>query len=185
MKRTFIAIKIPLEKHKQEIISDIQKGLKEEKIKWVDTWNMHVTLFFLGDTEINVIPDIINEISAQLKDVKSFQLKLDGLGVFKSIREPKVVWIGIEESISLKKIKERIDQSVEYFGFNKDNRTFKPHLTLGRIKFIQDKSNLKDVLDNFADQDFGTINVKQVMYYESTLTPKGPIYKVIKQFDLD
>lgn len=45
MKRTFIAIKIPVVKQKMEIIADIQEALRDEKIKWVESWNMHITLF--------------------------------------------------------------------------------------------------------------------------------------------
>lgn len=184
MKRTFIAIKIQLEKQKQEILFDIQQQLKDEKIKWVDFWNMHITLFFLGDTEEDTIPDISNEIRAQLERIKPFQLKLNGIGVFRSLRDPKVIWIGIKESGSLKVLKKKIDDVVVPFGFLIDKRDYKPHLTLGRVKLLKNKSNLKKVLDSYENYDFGKMDVEQVIFYESKLTPKGPVYKVMNQFNL-
>jgi 2'-5' RNA ligase len=184
MKRTFIAIKIPLLKQKQELVFNVQQQLKDEKIKWVDLWNMHVTLFFLGDTKVNLIAVISEKIKEQLADMKSLKLKMNGIGVFKSLNDPKVVFIEIEASDELKNLKTRIDQAIVPFGFKNDKREFKPHLTLGRIKFIQDKTNLKRVLENSKFQDFGDIHVGEVLLYESILTPKGPIYKVLNRFAL-
>jgi len=184
MKRTFIAIKMPLSKQKQELVFNIQQELKDEKIKWVDLWNMHVTLFFLGDTKVDLIAAISENIKKQLADVKSLKLKMSGIGVFKSLADPKVVFVEIEASDELKKIKSRIDQAIIPFGFKNDKREFKPHLTLGRIKFIRDKTNLKTVLESSKFQDFGDIHVGEVLLYESILTPKGPIYKVLDRFAL-
>ncbi len=184
MKRIFIAIKMPLSKQKQELVFNIQQELKDEKIKWVDLWNMHVTLFFLGDTKVDLIAAISENIKKQLADVKSLKLKMSGIGVFKSLADPKVVFVEIEASDELKNLKSRIDQAIIPFGFKNDKREFKPHLTLGRIKFIRDKTNLKTVLENSKFQDFGDIHVGEVLLYESILTPKGPIYKVLNRFAL-
>ena len=185
MKRTFIAIKIPLSKQKQEIISDIQFKLKDEKIKWVDTWNMHITLFFLGDTDDDFIPVISDRIVELLQGIKSFSLKLNGLGLFKSLHDPKVMWIGINPSDKLKELKTLVDQVIVPLGFEKDTREFKPHLTLGRIKYMKDKENLKRIIDQNKEYDFGEILIDQLNFYESTLTSKGPIYKIIKQVKLN
>lgn len=184
MKRIFIAIKMPLSKQKQELVFNIQQELKDEKIKWVDLWNMHVTLFFLGDTKVDLIAAISENIKKQLADVKSLKLKMSGIGVFKSLADPKVVFVEIEASDELKNLKSRIDQAIIPFGFKNDKREFKPHLTLGRIKFIRDKTNLKTVLESSKFQDFGDIHVGEVLLYESILTPKGPIYKVLDRFAL-
>ena len=184
MKRTFIAIKMPLSKQKQELVFNIQQELKDEKIKWVDLWNMHVTLFFLGDTKVDLIAAISENIKKQLADVKSLKLKMSGIGVFKSLADPKVVFVEIEASDELKNLKSRIDQAIIPFGFKNDKREFKPHLTLGRIKFIRDKTNLKTVLESSKFQDFGDIHVGEVLLYESILTPKGPIYKLLARFAL-
>ena len=72
MKRTFVAIKLPISKQTAELVEDIKVQLSDEKIKWVDTWNMHITLYFLGDTDEELIGDIGEALKEKLKDFKSF-----------------------------------------------------------------------------------------------------------------
>ena len=45
------------------MISAFRTGLKDEKIKWTETENFHITLAFLGDTE----EDKIKAISRNVK----------------------------------------------------------------------------------------------------------------------
>lgn len=184
MKRTFIAIKIPVLKQKMEIIADIQEALRDEKIKWVESWNMHITLFFIGDTLDDMIQPISGKLENHLKAVKCFNLKLKGLGVFKSVRDPKVIWIGINHSSELQMLKNQIDEIITSFGFKADERAFKPHLTLGRVKWVGNKSGLKKLIEENAETDFGEVAIDQVIFYESRLTPQGPVYKSLKQIDL-
>lgn len=185
MKRTFIAIKIPLSRQSAEIIDDIKKQLATEKIKWVDMWNMHITLHFLGDTDETILNDIGTELKKQLKDFKSFTLGCNGLGLFKNIHNPKVLWFGINRSDEFFYLKKRIDDALKPFGFFKEGRMFKPHLTIGRIKFIKNKNILSDILSEYKNMHLQDFNITEVLFYESELTPRGPIYKVIQKFDLD
>jgi len=62
MKRTFIAVKIPVSRTTAEIIQDIKSELQDEKIKWVETFNMHITLFFAGETHDEMIKKISSEM---------------------------------------------------------------------------------------------------------------------------
>jgi len=181
MKRTFIAIKIPFTKQELGIITDIQDALKKEKIKWVESWNLHITLFFLGDTDDNIIQPLTEKLVKQLKTTKYFNLVLKGLGVFKSIRDPKVIWIGINKSNELQMLKNEIDAIVSEFGFKTDEREFKPHLTLGRVKFVNNKTEFKDLLEKYKETDFGKVVIDKVIFYESRLTPQGPVYKSLKE----
>jgi len=58
MKRIFIAVKIKLNEKSQQVFSECKFRLRDEKIKWVDPLNMHITLKFIGDTYENEIADI-------------------------------------------------------------------------------------------------------------------------------
>ena len=183
MKRTFIAIKIPFAKQEMGIITDIKDALKKEKIKWVESWNLHITLFFLGDTDDNIIQPLTEKLVKQLKTTKYFNLVLKGLGVFKSIRDPKVIWIGINKSSELQMLKNEIDAIMFDFGFKANEREFKPHLTLGRVKFIHNKTEFKDLIEKYKETEFGKVVIDKVIFYESRLTPQGPVYKTIKEID--
>lgn len=185
MKRTFIAIKLSLSKQAAELIEDIKVYLAVEKIKWVDTWNIHVTLHFLGNTDEDSIKDIGNEISNQLKDMKSFKLQCRGLGLFKNLHNPKVLWFGIDQSAELNSLKEKVDGALKPFGFYNEERFFKPHVTLGRIKYIKNKEKFIEVVNKYRNINIQEFMIHEIYFYESELSPKGPVYKVLRKFDLD
>ena len=184
MKRTFIAVKIPVSRTTAEIIQDIKSELQDEKIKWVETFNMHITLFFVGETHDEMIQKISSELENLLKNKKPFTLKGEGIGLFKNLNNPRVLWLGIEESEYLQHVKKEIDQMMGNFGFAIEDRKFKPHLTLGRMKQINNKAKLKNVLEHYKEVKFQDFFIDNVIYYESRLTSSGPIYKVIKQIAL-
>ncbi|MFC2151340.1 RNA 2',3'-cyclic phosphodiesterase [Bacteroidota bacterium] len=184
MKRTFIAIKLPVTEQTSELVNDIKSNLNDEKIKWVDNWNLHITLFFLGDTEEEIINKIGNTLTDYLKDIKSFTLSVKGLGIFKNIHNPRIIWLGINESDDLKKLKRHLDKTLESFGFYTEDKEFKPHLTIGRIKFLKNKKNLNNLLNKYKEQEFQNFIIKEVIFYESRLTSEGPVYRSLKTFPL-
>ncbi|MEE4198830.1 MAG: RNA 2',3'-cyclic phosphodiesterase [Bacteroidales bacterium] len=185
MKRTFIAVKIPVSKSTAGMIQEIKDELQNEKIKWVDFFNMHITLFFLGDTREEMIEKIISELEHVFIDKKKFVLKGKGVGVFKNWKNPRVVWLGIERSQYLQDLKNEIDQWMQNMGFPIEERAFKPHLTLGRVKSVINKDKLRMVVERYKDVEFQDFMVGKVVFYESRLTQAGPVYKVIKQFPLN
>ncbi|MDY6800588.1 MAG: RNA 2',3'-cyclic phosphodiesterase [Bacteroidota bacterium] len=184
MRRTFIAVKIPVSKQTAEQIKNIKDELQDENIKWVEIFNIHITLFFVGDTDEEMIQSISSNLNNLLYSKESFILKGKGIGVFKNLQNPRVLWMGIEESEYLQHLKLTIDQMMKKLGFEIETRKFKPHLTLGRIKFVNDKRKFKNVLDCYKEFYFQDFKINKVIFYESKLTPSGPVYKVIKQIHL-
>lgn len=184
MKRTFIAVKTELSKDNLLLYSEIKSKLKDSYINWVAADNMHLTLFFLGDTPEEQIPLILKELKISLSETKSFSFLLKGLGIFRNMHDPRVIWVGIENDNDLKKNKINIDKVLQKLGYKTEDREFKPHLTLGRIKNIKQKDSLRDLVEKYRDFTFQEIFVSEVVFYESTLTPKGPIYKEIQKFKL-
>jgi len=69
-------------------------------------------------------------------------------------------------------------------GFPRDEREFRPHLTMARLKWINDKEKLKDLLETYKNEDFQEVKINEVIYYESILKPSGPVYKPIEKFIL-
>jgi RNA 2',3'-cyclic 3'-phosphodiesterase len=184
MKRTFIAIKIPLTKNVSEIYQHIKVGLKDEKVKWVEERNLHITILFLGDTDEGDIVKICNKLSLRLKDFNSFLLKLTGTGVFKNVYNPKALWLGTEESENLRKLYEVIVNAIASIGFEIQKRNFIPHITVGRTKHIKNKSNFKKLIESLKVKEIDQIKISEVYFYESILTVKGSEYNVIRKFNL-
>ena len=150
----------------------------------MDFKNFHITLKFLGDTPEKIIPDIDRILKNISKKFSVFSLQLKGAGVFKNIANPRVLWIGLENSEDLKSLFNEIDNELNRIGFKKESREFNPHLTIARIKFLKDKKLLlKAIIDN-CDKKWNQITVKEFILFESILKKDGPVYKKLARYEL-
>jgi 2'-5' RNA ligase len=80
----------------------------------------------------------------------------------------------VERLIQLNNI---IAEGLKLDGFKIEERQFKPHLTLGRIKSVKNIENLKTMLERYKDNQFQIVHVNEVILFESILVQTGPIYK--------
>jgi 2'-5' RNA ligase len=184
MKRTFIAIDIiPADKLK-EAYDLIRYRMRLERINWVPADHMHITLNFLGDTEDNLLSEI-KVIAKGIADKHhAFEISLHSFGVFKSLKEPRVLWLGCEPSSALDQIKEELDESLAVLGFEPENRPFRPHLTVGRVKDIRQQNQLVQLITLFKNTTFQKQLINSIIIYESKLTPTGPNYVMLEKFRL-
>jgi 2'-5' RNA ligase len=184
MKRIFIALKIIPGALLMRMHASLKALLGNEKITWVDPANIHLTLAFLGDTE----DDLIKVVSIMLKKTCTgfgeFKFNLVGTGIFKNFNDPRVIWIGIERNEKLLQLNNLIMTGLKDAGFKLEDRPYRPHLTLGRIKFLRDNNALKKALEKYQDKPIQQVHVEEVILYESILKPTGPVYKPIGKFSL-
>ncbi len=184
MRRTFIAIKIEAGALLLDVLDVCRKELSGERIRWVRPDNIHITLKFLGDTLPEQLSGITNAIRQTVVDHPAFSLKFKGIGVFRNLKNPRVLWMGIESSTALSEIKQDLDYNLQPFGFETESREFRPHLTLGRIKYLGNVSGMEHLLSRFKDQEFQLSEINDIIYYESILKPSGPEYIVLSRLQL-
>jgi RNA 2',3'-cyclic 3'-phosphodiesterase len=180
-KRLFIAIRIETSELLLSLLNEIKNELKGDNIKWVDPQHLHLTLAFLGDTEETIIENIITLMDSVGKSTTEFDIELNSLGVFKSINFPSVLWFGLNYDNSLPVLKTNLDNQLKKIRLKVDERIFKPHLTIARIKNIVDKNCLQLMLNKFCKKEILKQKVDYFNLYESILTPAGPIYRIIHQ----
>lgn len=181
-KRTFIAIKITPNQNLSNSISEIKTFFSEDVVKWTSEDNLHLTLRFIGntsETDIDMITEKLEQIS---KNFKSFEISIADFGVFGNRKRPRVLWLGLKEIENLQLLHFAITQKIRQIVNLKNETEFNPHLTIGRVKKIN--SNLKiSVLENkFSHTTLQTVLVKEIIFYESILSPKGSVYKPLKIF---
>ena len=178
--RTFIAI--DLSEEAQQELTQLQSELKTSQadVKWVDPKNIHLTLKFLGeisDQQVTQVKATLDKIAPQFKP---YETTLSGIGAFPKLDHPRVVWVGIEDAKGeTKEIASKIEAELEKIGFKKEDREFKAHLTIGRVRSSKNKDKLKSIIQSisFAPQSKNPIN--DITLYQSTLTPQGPIYTIL------
>ena len=178
--RTFIAIKISPKNEFFDLLSGLKESLYGEDIKWVEKNNYHLTLHFLGDTTQEQVPEIQLALENLSQKFQQFQFNLKGIGYFKSKGQPRVLFANIENFLTLKQLAIEIEKQMVTIGFKKEVREFKPHLTLGRIKFIKSKNNFYSLVKKFEETEIQKVVVSEIIFYQSILNPSGPIYKSIK-----
>lgn len=181
--RSFIAC--PLPENVIESLSAIQEELKKKRfsVRWVNPENIHLTIKFLGDIQQDRVSDLSGCLNETAMQFRQFPVSLKGLGVFPTIRRPGVIWAGIGGNVEgLMEMQKQVEAVLAEMGFPKEEKKFKAHLTLGRIKErIDPKALLKafeecEALD--AQQDF---LLDRLVLYRSRLTPGGAIYSQLSQ----
>lgn len=184
--RSFIAIELP--KEIKTKIAEIQRKLKETKadVRWVNPEGIHLTLKFLADIEKSQVKEILSATKAALEGVKSFSLEIASVGAFPKVEYPRVVWIGIkEETNTLPTLQHRIEENLSHLGFDKEERDFNPHLTLGRVKSQKGKEKLILLILQSMDLSLGRFYVTGISLMQSILKPTGAEYSELGKIDLD
>jgi 2'-5' RNA ligase len=177
MKRTFIAVRAEAGEKLKEMAIALRSDLRNDNIKWVDINNMHITLVFLGDTSDDLISHVTTILQERCSGFSAFNFTIKGLGLFRSIHDPRVIWAGIDAPEEFSDLHMTISQGLSAIGIKPDEHRFKPHLTLGRVNRLKNIDTLKRMIEKYENQIFQTVSVSEVVFIESILQPSGPLYK--------
>ncbi len=188
MKRIFIAINLP-KKIKKELVKkreEIRANFETDPINWVAEENLHITLAFLGSIKGLMLKEIEREL--QKIELSSFQFNLDNVEYIPSRKEAKMIW-STGSGKKINKLKETVDgllRSIERLKYSPNSRSFRPHVTLGRVRSFQFKKQPLEEIplleDEFVDLVF---NIESVDIMESKLKSSGAEYKKIKIIKLN
>ncbi|MGD8504474.1 MAG: RNA 2',3'-cyclic phosphodiesterase, partial [Syntrophobacterales bacterium] len=166
---------------------EIQEQLKRSRgaVRWVRPGSIHLTLKFLG----NIHPDQVDEIAAAatkvVRDEPPLTLCAGGLGAFPSQRRPRVIWVGIQGHVErLGRIQARLENALELLGFAREQRAFRPHLTLGRVKDRRKCQPLIDAISALEVVKFNSFDADEIILYKSDLRPTGAIYTKLHRMPL-
>jgi RNA 2',3'-cyclic 3'-phosphodiesterase len=177
--RLFIAIDIPEQIRKAigELLDILKKY--DADVKWIPPENIHLTLKFLGSTPDSIVTRIQEALLPLVSSYEPFYITIRSTGVFPNKKYPRVIWIGIVDSDILKELRDRIENAMSLLGFQREDKAFHPHLTLGRVQAQRGMISLMGELELFHDRQFGTFRVDQVKLMKSELKPKGAEYRCL------
>lgn len=181
--RGFIAIDIEPTEMIERFLSELRKA--KARMKLVEPQNLHITLKFLGDTDENDVDSIENFMKDSVSGLKPFNITLRGTGVFPNPRRINVIWIGMKDDGSTERIFQKLDKHLEKLGYRRESRKFSPHLTVARVKSVQDRENLISIINGYANEKFGDTLVKSIRLKKSVLTREGPIYSTVREVKLE
>lgn len=179
--RTFISVELPdeVKKNITELVNELKTT--EASVKWVEAENLHITLKFLGWVEDRKVDNLIDLTTKAVAGAGSFKAKFEGLGTFPEGKRPRVIWVGTAEGRDkLCNLAKALEETLSKAGFLSEEKEFKPHITIGRVKEKKGVDKLKEKIKGIKDAKFGEALVDRIYIMKSTLTPKGPIYEKIK-----
>ena len=182
--RTFVAIPVEGLVNLERWARELQKQRVGGQIKWNPPARWHLTLKFIGDVDEYNLKLLRQSLRDCLQGFHAGEVFFEGSGYFGPAEAPRVLWAGVRADDYLKQLRERVEEAGFMLNLPRDDRPFRPHLTLGRIKHIRKPARLIDEVDKSRHQEWGILSVDQVLLYKSQLTSRGPVYSVVEQFDL-
>ncbi len=190
MMRTFVAVNIPVEikQNLQKEIDQLRALICGESVRWVRSQGIHLTLNFLGEISNSSLGEIRQTLEREIEKHPTCTLSVEGFGCFPNRRRPRVLWIGItEDQGTLAQVQSSINEKLVPLGFEKDGRTFHPHLTLGRVKrnvSTSDLIQIQDAINEFDVAQIGQFEVREIHLIESILKPTGAEYFTLGEYAL-
>ena len=183
--RTFIAIELP--GPVQSMLVQMQQELNSLRLKarWVRAKNIHLTLKFLGDIDVGDIENIGGAMADAAGDCGPLALKIGGIGFFPGTKRPRVVWVGLEGDIpNLHNLQRSLEDRLAAVGFTREKRSFKAHLTLGRMRQTADSDTIRRILRDYTELGDHQFIADRITLFKSVLKPSGAEYSKLKETEL-
>jgi 2'-5' RNA ligase len=172
--RVFCAVELPHEVRAQlqDHIARLRKEVPDVAASWSRVENIHLTLKFFGNVEVDRIEAVSAAIDRAVQGFAPFEIGVGKTGTFRT----QVLWIGVSDpSGTLTTLHERLGS---------EDRAYRPHLTIARIRRPEGARRLVDTHLQIPFENV-SIAVKEIVLFRSELSPKGSKYTVISSHRLD
>jgi 2'-5' RNA ligase len=186
LKRIFVAINFDrricdrIEKDFQSFESDIPEILRLG-MKVVLPENRHITLSFLGDQEVSLIPHIIEALQGTTQNFSAPEICIEKLCYGPTHGPARMIWAlaSRETSIALRAVKAFLEKQLEDRGvvFKKEHRAFFGHVTVTRFTTSVPDMSRRPILDRAVNCAFVP---KSLDLMESELKRGGPEYHLLQ-----
>ena len=154
-------------------------------VRWADRTQLHLTLKFLGAVPDGRVPAVSTALDTVAAGAASIEVAAGGLGGFPSLRRPRVLWVGITAGApALAELARAVDRAMTGLGFAPEERPFRGHLTLGRVRSPRGEKALAQALSAAGAPAFGSWTASEVVLYESRLKPTGAVYTPVSRHPL-
>jgi 2'-5' RNA ligase len=148
-------------------------------VRWVRPENLHVTLRFLGDIDPARVAPLAAHVRAQTEAIAPFALRLGVLAAFPPGRRPRVVVLELAPEAPLAALAAGVERGVVAAGCSPEARTFRGHLTLGRVR----EGGAPPALAGLAVPP-AVFDVTESVLFESELHPSGSRYTPLERVPL-
>lgn len=177
MLRLFAGLSLPILLRQR--LTVMQGGI--EGARWTERDNFHITLTFIGEIDEGAAAHADEALSSIR--MEKFSLRLKGTGSFAQGKWPKVLWIGVEESEPLRRLKDKIDRALRSAQIPFESRKYTPHVTMARLK-NPDEAKVAEFMQQHNLFSTEAFEVDEFILYHSHLTKNGPVYEPVREYPL-
>ncbi len=184
--RAFLALDVsePTRERLGDVIRQLSTGTRG--VKWVRADQIHLTLKFfhdLGPAEAEAVRRASREIALS---TIPFEYDVARMGFFGTPARMRVIWCGLRDAgQALASLHGALEARLAEAGFPPEDRGFRPHLTLGRLRRPGSEPALLDALRHLGGFEAGKERPDHLTLYQSTLTPAGPIHEVVDRWPFE
>ena len=187
--RLFVSLPVPANVRKaiNEFARALDMQIPAEAVRWTPTEQIHLTLKFLGKVDSTAVPEVEEALKAATRGAAGFELQMADLGAFPSHRDPRVIWIGLAGDLdALLWLQTRVSDALGQWCEKEESRTFKPHLTVGRVRDPQsgNQKKIAAALKSAHAPDAQPWRAEHVSLMRSQLSPHGARHTAIGEFPL-
>ncbi len=144
-------------------------------VSWVKRENLHYTMRFLGELGEDGARRAGEAAREAASAHAAFDAALDRPGAFPDAQRARVLWLGMREGAeALTALARSLEQALRKRGFERAEKPFAPHLTIGRVRAFGDWT-ARLAAAPAIDARF---RVSELLLVHSTLSPGGSRYDV-------
>lgn len=174
----FCAFELPeslrarIKQHSQRV----REAVPEAAASWSRPENIHLTVKFFGNVDQERVPAISARAAEVVKEFSPLKIDVGKTGVFPRPSRPQVLWIGIEDaSGALVNLQKQLEHEFVREGFPKEERVFRPHLTIARIRKPHNSDRLAQA---HLGMEFSSVAIElsELVLFRSELSSKGSKY---------
>jgi 2'-5' RNA ligase len=150
-------------------------------LRWTPRAHWHITLRFFGPV---AAPDrVVAALQDALAGPAPGRIALGGSGGFPTAGRATVLWIGVREGVEwLRGLAEAVERAAIAAGLAPEPRSFRPHLTLARIRTPRP---IRPLLGEIGSAPIGPAwSVDEVVLFDSDTRPDGAVHHPIHSFRL-
>jgi 2'-5' RNA ligase len=182
----FCAFELPeaLRSRIHEHARRLRDAVPEVAASWSRPENIHLTLNFFGNVDQVKVPVISAAATRVVNKFSPIQVRVARTGVFPRPRWPQILFVGIEDpSGALSKLQGQLADEFACEGFPKEDRVFRPHLTVARIRKPHTAAELAQI---HFEMSFNPVELTldELVLFRSELSSKGSKYTPISRHSL-
>lgn len=142
------------------------------RVAWVPAANLHLTLKFLGSIGEELVEGVSGACRRVAARHRPIEANAVGLGAFPSLGKPSVLWVGVDAPQALAALQRDVEGAMVELGFEKEERAYHPHVTVGRVK--ESRGSAENLWK--GDALIASSALPEIIVYESRTRSAGAEY---------